>query len=55
MFVCSAKGKLLLHVKWRLGDVTWEPAKTCEKLEALDDYLALHGVKKPAELPRKTK
>ena len=50
-----SKEKLLLHVKWRLGDVTWEPAKTCEKLEALDDYLALHGVKKPAELPRKTK
>jgi hypothetical protein len=49
-----SKGKLLLHVKWHLGDVTWEPVKTCKKLEALNDYLALHGVKKPAELPCKT-
>jgi hypothetical protein len=47
------RNKLSLHVKWRLGDVTWEPVNNCEKLEALDDYLTLHGVKTPEELPRK--
>ena len=46
------KKDLYLHVKWRLGDVTWEPVSSCKKLEALDDYLTLHGVKKPTELPR---
>ena len=49
------RGKLSLHVKWHLGDVTWEPVENCEKLEALEDYLTLQGVGKPVELPRRAK
>ena len=32
---------LELQVKWRLGDVTWEPLSSCKDLEALDVYLEL--------------
>jgi hypothetical protein len=44
---------LEFHIKWTLGDVTWESLADCKELTALDDYLELHGVKKPRELPRK--
>ncbi len=46
---------LELHVKWTLGDVTWEPLASCKELEALDQYLELRGVKKPRELPKKAR
>ena len=39
-------------VKWNLGDTTWEPLRTCNQLRALDDYLALRGVKSPSKLPK---
>ena len=47
------KGGLELRVQWTLGDVTWEPLRNCNELEALDRYLELHGVKTPHELPRR--
>ena len=43
---------LFLKVKWDDGDETWEPLSTCDKLEALDRYLELHGVRRPGQLPR---
>jgi hypothetical protein len=46
---------LEFHVKWTLGDVTWESLADCKELTALDDYLELHGVKKPCELLRKAR
>jgi len=36
-----------------LGDVTWEPLAECKELEALDEYLELHGAKWLHDLPRK--
>jgi hypothetical protein len=36
-----------------LGDVMWEPLVSCKELAALDEYLELHGVKQPPNLPRK--
>jgi hypothetical protein len=45
--------KLELEVRWSLGDTTWEPQEACKQLEALDRYLELHGVKRPASLPRR--
>jgi hypothetical protein len=45
--------KLELEVRWSLGDTTWEPQEACKQLEALDRYLELHGVKRPANLPRR--
>ena len=48
------KGKSLkFEVKWSLGDTTWEPFENCEELEALDRYLEIQGVNRPAELPRR--
>jgi hypothetical protein len=46
-------GKLELRVQWTLGDVTWEPLQNCNDLEALDNYLELHGVKTPQRLPKR--
>ena len=46
---------LELQVHWTLGDVTWEPLASCKELAALDEYLELHGVKRPRDLPRKTR
>ena len=37
-----------------LGDVMWEPLIECKELQALDEYLDLHGVKRPCNLPCKT-
>jgi len=40
------------QVRWSLGDTTWEPQATCNKLAALDRYLELHGVTSHVKLPR---
>ncbi|KAH8113700.1 hypothetical protein DFH11DRAFT_1471029, partial [Phellopilus nigrolimitatus] len=42
---------LYLKIHWSLGDESWEPLEECEELVALDEYLALHGVDRPAQLP----
>jgi hypothetical protein len=44
--------KKKLEVRWSLDDTTWEPQEACKQLEALDRYLELHGVKRPANLSR---
>lgn len=45
--------KLSFHVRWNLGDTTWEPHKNCKDLQALDEYLQLMGVENPEKLPHK--
>ncbi len=45
--------KMQFHLKWNLGDTTWEPLSTCKDLQALDHYLELHGVKSPKSLPKR--
>ena len=45
--------KLELQVRWSLGDTTWETLASCKDLEALDKYLELQGVKRPAQLSRR--
>jgi hypothetical protein len=45
--------KLEFHVRWNLGDTTWEPYASCKELEALDQYLALMAVDNPKVLPKK--
>ncbi len=47
------EGKLLYHVRWSLGDMTWEPHSNCKELAALDRYLETMGVKVPSQLLRK--
>src|SRR6266481_9960654 len=44
---------LEFQIHWTLGDVTWEPLADCKELEALDEYLELHGVSQLHDLPRK--
>ncbi|KAJ7219447.1 hypothetical protein GGX14DRAFT_317401, partial [Mycena pura] len=39
------------QVRWNLGDMTWEPFNSVKLLRALDDYFALHGVKRWQQLP----
>jgi transposase InsO family protein len=39
------------HIKWSLGDHSWEPLKECTKLAAFDAYLTLMGVAKWQDLP----
>ena len=46
---------LELQNRWTLGDVTWELLAECKELEALDEYLDLCGVKRPHDLPCKTR
>lgn len=46
-------GKLEFHVRWSLGDTTWEPHEHCKDLVALDRYLELWGVRRVNQLPRK--
>ena len=46
---------LEFQVHWTLGNVTWEPLTKCKELEALDEYLELCGVKRPRNLPHKTR
>jgi hypothetical protein len=43
------------HVKWNLGDMTWEPFSSVKLLSALDDYYALHGVKRWQQLSKKVR
>ena len=43
---------LRLLVKWNSGDSTWEPLKSCDKLRALEEYLADCGIARPSQLPR---
>jgi hypothetical protein len=39
-------GKVIeFHVRWSLGDTTWEPIEHCDKLQALDEYLILMNAK----------
>ena len=45
--------KIEFHVRWTLGDTTWEPYAHCKDLSALDEYLALQGVRDYRTLPRK--
>jgi len=44
--------KVEFLVKWNLGDSTWEPHAHCRDLEALDDYLELHGAQLVQRLPK---
>ena len=44
---------LEFEVRWSLGDTTWEDLSSCKDLEALDRYLELQGVKRPAQLPKR--
>ncbi|KAG6804836.1 hypothetical protein H0H92_002076, partial [Tricholoma furcatifolium] len=46
--------QLELEVRWSLGDSTWEPLSECKDLEALDRYLELQGVKRPAQLKKRS-
>jgi hypothetical protein len=45
--------RLLLKVRWAIGDATWEPLHVVNELEALDHYLELEGVSSPSDLRRK--
>ncbi|KIJ55890.1 hypothetical protein M422DRAFT_239052 [Sphaerobolus stellatus SS14] len=45
-------GKIDFQVKWTLGNVTWEPLHECNKLEALERYLEIHGIDNPRQLPQ---
>jgi hypothetical protein len=44
--------RLQFKVQWTYGDSTWEPLDRVDELEALDRYLALHGVDTPDRLRR---
>lgn len=46
--------KCHFHVRWTLGDHTWEPYEHCKELVALDEYCRLMGVASWRALPRKT-
>ena len=39
-------------INWNLGDSTWEPHAHCKDLEALDEYLKLHGAQSVQRLPK---
>jgi hypothetical protein len=49
---CWKGHKIEFLVKWNLGDSTWEPLANCNKLAALDAYLALMDAKDWNELPK---
>ena len=42
-----ANNDLELQVIWTVGDITWEPLRSCKDLEALDVYLELWGANAP--------
>jgi hypothetical protein len=44
--------KLMLQVRWNLGDLTVETYNNCKDLAALDRYLELQGVIDWRKLPR---
>ena len=50
---CWTGKKIEFHVRWTLGDTTWEPYAHCKDLSALDEYLALQGARDYRALPRK--
>ena len=39
-------------INWNLGDSTWELHTHCKDLEALDEYLELHGAQSVQRLPK---
>ena len=39
-------------ISWNLGDSTWELHTHCKDLEALDEYLELHGAQSVQRLPK---
>ncbi|KIJ38358.1 hypothetical protein M422DRAFT_259011 [Sphaerobolus stellatus SS14] len=43
--------KINFQVKWTLDDITWELLHKCNKLEALERYLKIHGINNPRQLP----
>ncbi|OBZ73707.1 hypothetical protein A0H81_06571 [Grifola frondosa] len=45
--------KVEFHVRWTLGDHTWEPYANCKELATLDSYLTLMGVQDWQALPKK--
>ncbi|KAI0363211.1 hypothetical protein BV20DRAFT_923924, partial [Pilatotrama ljubarskyi] len=45
--------KCRFHVRWTLGEHTWEPYEHCKDLAALDEYCCLMGVSSWRSLPRK--
>ncbi len=49
----SDKQNLEYQVRWSQGDTTWEPHSNCNKLQVLDRYLELMGVKYPRQLSRR--
>ncbi len=44
---------LMFQVHWNLSDTTWESVETCNKLHALNDYLALLGTADLLQLPQR--
>jgi hypothetical protein len=46
---------LWLHIKWSLGDLSWEPLSNCGELVALDDYLILQGVREVEDLSKESR
>ncbi|KIJ31063.1 hypothetical protein M422DRAFT_267272 [Sphaerobolus stellatus SS14] len=39
--------KIDFQVKWMLGDITWDLLHECNKLEARERYLKIHGINNP--------
>jgi len=44
--------ELDLEVRWSQGDTTWEPLSNCRDLAALNRYMELQGIGRPAQLAR---
>lgn len=54
--ICDHKGKgktLRFHVKWNLGEDTWEPLEHIDECTELDQYLDTQGVANVGELAHK--
>ncbi len=49
----SDDNSLEYQIRWSQGDTTWEPHSNCNKLQVLDQYLELMGVKYPRQLSRR--
>lgn len=47
--------KCCFHVRWTLGDHTWEPYDNCKDLAALNGYCQLMGIDNWQLLPKKPK
>ncbi len=48
----DADNCLWFHMKWGLGDLTWEPLTNVDDIATLDDYLTLQNVEKVENLHR---